>query len=443
MRKLHFAFTVCLSLLAVCLHAESYKFIGAPAFGYLKLTDVQRTRKGTSVSFALPKGDQFRVSKKMFLEDQSGKRYPLKGIAGLVEKNERFYFTSDSIFTLTFEALPDSVKIFDLFSTNQGDFPAFYFWGIHAEMENETIEESSEDSCMLEGKEYLTPGIVTLRGKIHDYKAGKGPADMRLDLINHTKSGFLPADASLNDYKVKISPDGSFEKKVWVEGHKWTSLVYDGYRIPVYLVPGDVFEIDIRSMAERRIEYHTAKAQNMQNLLKIDINGLIQWRIQISLNANTDMSVLRDDILSRLPEQSRLREYLSRKYKLSEVESHLLDLYLQSYLYNSLISGYTSKFLEKYPLKELNKMPVEDVAEIINAPATLHDFDFLHDVNINDFGYIMQPNQDFTSRVFNLLPVFTGMSKKVARYETLLEKYLGRKVTDSYSKFHLFDTPTL
>ena len=131
---------ILLALVALTGQAKTYKTIKAPkamasvnvSTGELRAREVIFRDTATTIHFTIeyPKGELFRFDKGSYLLDENGKRYALRSAENIalstwIQSPE----SGITEFTMHFEPLPKSVKIFDFI---EGDVNfAFMLLGIH------------------------------------------------------------------------------------------------------------------------------------------------------------------------------------------------------------------------------------------------------------------------------------------------------------------------
>ena len=139
------------------------------------------------------------------------------------------------------------------------------------------------------------------------------------------------------------------------------------------------------------------------------------------------------DMEKRIKETNTFADYLSWKHHLSQTESHLLRLHMNSFIYEISISRLNTNFNEVYLNKEARN-PRGNSEDFSSLPEVVNSYSFLKNINTGDYSYFVLPYQYLLLHLPNILPVRLASTKTLESRFMSLEKYLGQELDEEWRK---------
>ena len=296
-----------------------------------------------------------------YLSDEQGCRHLI--LTGMRDRKDSLtiYADNNRTFTLSFDPLPQSTRVFDFMGGDLPNDPHIY--GIHKKLPEMPVSEGLADKAELK-KELLTNDTVCIRGQI----TVNGQADMRTFPVwiyarNQTKPLF-PAILDHNyPIFVHVHPDGTFETRFVLSHPIWGEICYGGWTgdaIPFYARPGERLEITADKTTEKGWEvayggtassHHTRLVQHAPvwtNSYFPPIPPMAEKETVASIIKQTTTRI------------RQLNNYITWKYALSSYETYLLERNADLYA--------TAVWLDKTEdigLEKFKAIPANDLANFI------------------------------------------------------------------------------
>lgn len=357
----------------------------------LSIEAVRQTDFGTRVSFCYMDAPhaRFGLGSTLFANDEQGRRHHVTDTEG-IQLDSVFYLPGNGqiYFTITFDALSADTRFFDIIESD--DRKSVHIYGIHKEDERLTFGHYAEEVRHEEfNPEFFKPGLVYIRGKIHDYSR---------DSMNHVLRFPRPSELMSNSERmkrgygknVKVEQDGSFQTVQMIDRACFNSFRWAdglGFHAYIYTRPGDTLDVQVWNPGQwnQRIICHNTKGREEYNQL-MEI-----WHFRPNLMDYVDMNTLSAEGLKEEIEDMRIRvgvllDYFYHKYRLTPWERHLLRLRYDLELNTTL----------RVQLGKLEKRNPQD-ADCLKTSPIPEDY-FLQDISWNDSSLILLDaayNDDF------------------------------------------------
>lgn len=402
----------------------------------LSVSSVVTNDTATLVSLRCAKlpGENFSLPKKLlYLEDELQNKYHLISTNNIILGDTMVIpYSGYYDFSLAFEPLPPKVKIFDLRAANeQNSF--FAFWGIHQDKNVLKKIKHVKDDAILCLTDVCTPSLTntTVVGRILDYQHIED-----IDSLSISARDFY---GNLNTTNTKkrvfsaITDDGTFEFSLPLSHKCWTYIEGNNRNIPIFLVPGDTLYVTIEN--DQKVSCHTTYVSSkgypvMHRLMTADPKW-VDWDLAQSRYTTIRPSDLLREIENKKESSRALVDYLSWKYGLDKIESHLLSLQIYSFLYEIGISRLNKNFLDVY-FRETGNHPKGYTDALISLPEIVDSYGFLKDIQTGDYSYFVLPSQYLLFHLANIRPIRFAKTLDL-RYE-ILEQYLGQELDEEWRK---------
>lgn len=380
-------------------------------------------------------GDVFVLTKRqLYLDDEQGKKYRLKGTEGISQGDTIRHPLSGILdFSLIFEPLAKNVKIFDLRAANEA-FSTFAFWGIH-EKDNilKKIKHLKDKNIRLDKEQiFLNTGTAVIRGQIRNYTSSK-PDTCQLFLVFQKDDYFRHGEF----FKSAVSKEGCFEFCLPVENMCWSYIEGKHAVIPVVFYPNDTLEVTIDKLGEidMTVSYRSLAGNNiMQKLMQADPMWT-DWELAGKRSTPVAPSMLAKEMQAKKNETTKLVEYLTWKHGMSQVESHLLQLKINSFINEISITRLRKTILGLYPsTTELLNKP-EELSRIEQQPEIQESYEFLKEIDPEDYSYFILPSEYLLSHLPGVVLYYR--SDRNQRYG-IIERYIGKPLDDLWRKRIVF-----
>lgn len=318
---------------------------------------VSRAADGCSVTLCVnePQGSSFSISPRIYLSDEQGTRHPLLRAEG-IEIGKKEYITQPDgrTFTLSFEALPESTRYFDLIEG--GRRTDWRIFGIHDKRDERafpsvTIGEKEKDTELR--TEFFTVAPITIKGRFTDYQRQGMPHIVR---FNYYSELYDWTDTSKYPYCCMVQPDGTFEYQFTHDRPIWADMSFDqgGHNVGFYVRPGDVLEITFNSWEkeDERIVYRNAAGRaTCEKLFRLTTD--IPWNDPLKQAQYIEPSTYRHKVDSIWKAIEQGINYQTWKWHLTPWETHLLRTN-----HRLDLLGMYSQYINAY-IDELNRPLIE------------------------------------------------------------------------------------
>ena len=272
---------ILLALVVLTVQAKTYKTIKAPkamasvnvSTGELRAREVIFRDTATTIHFTIeyPKGELFRFDKGSYLLDENGKRYALRSAENIalstwIQSPE----SGITEFTMHFEPLPKSVKIFDFI---EGDVSfTFMLLGIHDQkyqIQAPTMEEVAAANPYTLPQDWFRTDTITVKGRIEGYN----PVLFGFNSMECYFEDVFSDDATT--LVLDIAPDGTFCKKFQasypVQQKCFCTASRNGFHeIPFFARPGETIDITVKRNEHGMYQcyYNNGSSRDVQNWLR-------------------------------------------------------------------------------------------------------------------------------------------------------------------------------
>lgn len=287
-----------------------------------KIERVELTDESTTVLFRQNKGNSFSLTPSCCLMDAAGRRYALRQVDGQkVEADDTTRVLTQSRFLLTFEPLPVTTRVFDLYAGSTCMDEKIY--GIHNRgdaLELQTADEEQGTEPLR--AELSQKGMAVLRGRVENAKDREKAV------------WFMTAPDVVNSFwknyqmPVLIREDGTFEASLPLN-HPCLAVLYPGWGstlspVQVYLQPNDTVEMHIKNLngALPLVDYSpNMRFQNLvRHLPATLLPGFCYGSVKEAEGLKAKMKTIGEEEMRMM----RLADYLTNQYGLSASEAHLL-----------------------------------------------------------------------------------------------------------------------
>lgn len=424
---------VCCVFFSTYAHANKHEFISFYQTGCydVDVTNVLRSDTATIIEMQCVQnpGDEFWPSDApLYLSDEKQNRYPLRRTEGItLGRKNIFPLTGILKFSLTFDPLPKDVRLFDLLSADKM-YPAFAFWGIHKKGQRVRSFKPVAESACYKDEFYLKPGNVTIHGRIEGYV----PKDKGDTLIIYSVAHINERTRQPN-YCAAVNANGEFEFNMSIENTMW--LYIDGRHecIPIIVHPEDTLRISIKHWRKYNMEVEYVSMgghDEMCNLMKA-APCFADHELTVAGGKKIRMSEIKPEIGVRKYRNRQLCSYLSWKYHLSDIESHLLLLSMNS-LVDAVYVGRVNKSIKSTFTHEPGSYSQAWLQQISQSLEVEESYGFLHESNTNDYSYFVLPQQHFVTSLGDIVAVgyFVGREQRLKE----LERFLGQSLDDEWRK---------
>ena len=140
------------------------------------------------------------------------------------------------------------------------------------------------------------------------------------------------------------------------------------------------------------------------------------------------MSEIKPEIGGRKERNRQLCSYLSWKYHLSDIESHLLLLSMNS-LVDAIYMDRVNKSVRSVFTHEPGSYSQAWLQQISRSWEVEESYGFLHESNTNDYSYFVLPQQHFVTSLGEIVVVvyFVGREQRLKALERLLDQPLDEQ----------------
>ena len=424
-------FLLCNLVLLTC-NAKSKRYEAIYQAGYIhpQIVHIERSDTATVVSLSCnqcPGDEVFCVDATFHLNDEKQNRYPLRHAEG-IKFGEKTIFPFSGIleFTLVFDAMPKDVEIFDLLSSDT-EHPAFAFWGIHEKKYKLKHIPHIPGKKAFRNEYIMKKGNACVRGKIENYEPQDKKDRLAIYSVIHQNNQLQQPS-----YKVDINPNGTFEFNLPIENTMWHYIEGNELHLPVIINPGDTTNILIKNYGkyDMTAEYTSSLGYNTMSQLMKAAPGFTDSDLLRKRLKTIPAPELHQDMAIRKSANHQLCDYLSWKYKLSDIESHLLLLSM-----NTVVEGIAlqrlNENIKQVFLHEDGVYLTENLKPISYRPEVIDSYSFMEDINMSDYSYFVLPRQFLITHII-IRPCRFFMTPE-ERID-ILEKYLKQELDEEWRK---------
>lgn len=437
-KLLWIVFLLCNLPFCTCM-ADNDRYEAICQKGYkdvLQIIRVERSDTATIIEMQCVQnpGDEFCPSDApLYLSDEKQNRYPLRRAEGItLGKKNILPYSGVLKFSLVFEPLPKDVKVFDLLSHNN-KYPTFCFWGLHEKKYKLKSLPRVPEKMNFKNEFVMKEGDVKICGKIKDYVRGEKLDTLNIYQIPYRKENFLRAYS----YETIINQDGTFEFDFPLENMLWVYIDGSKLHLPVMVSPDDTVNISIDRYGkyDMTVDYVSSKGYDtMSQLMKADPRAFDKEFYKKRFQT-IRVPELHEEMTGMKVESHRLTEYLTWKYGLSDVESHLLLLSMNSRVDEIAIIRLNKNICRTYK-HEAGPVNIKQLQLVSSMPEVLDSYSFMSDINAEDYTYFVLPCQSLMIHM-NIEPITCFFGAK-DRFE-VLEKYMKQKLDDEWRKRIVFN----
>ena len=371
-------------------------------------------------------GDEFWLSDDpLYLSDEKQNRYPLRRAEGItLGRKNIFPLTGILNFSLTFDPLPKDVRLFDLLSADRM-YPVFAFWGIHKKGQRIGNFKHIAEGRSFRDEFSLKPGNVTVHGRIEGYVPKEKGDTFRIYSVAHTNERIRQ-----NNYRAAVDVNGEFEFNMPVENTMWLYIDGRHERIPIIVHPEDTLRISIKHWREYNMEVEYVSMgghDEMCNLMNA-APCFADHELTVVGGKKIRMSEIKPEIGGRKERNRQLCSYLSWKYHLSDIESHLLLLSMNS-LVDAIYVDRVNRSIKSVFTHEPGSYSQAWLQQISRSWEVEESYGFLHESNTNDYSYFVLPQQHFVTSLGEIVVVvyFVGREQRLKALERLLDQPLDEQ----------------
>lgn len=432
MRKIIFLILFCMALVT-CWAGKRHNYVPIYQIGDkgLSITDVVKSDTATIICMRCVQnpGDDFEITESpYYLCDENRVRYPLKYAEGVAMGQANVIPYSGVLeFSLVFEPLPKETRIFDLLPIYRANDP-FAFWGIHKEGEKVWKVKRGYEKKSFSNEYVLSMGEAVIHGKIQDFR----PESIEDTLAIYSVPLHISNQIIAKKRSAKIEPDGQFEFHLPIENTTW--LYIDGRKlhIPVLVNPDDTLNITISGMGEYDMEVTYTSHHGydvMPGLMKADPSFTYFELFQKRPEKIRPME-LPKEMETYKSMHLRFCDYLTWKYNLTEIESHLLLLSLNSIVDGIAILRLNNNIHDTF--FHAHGLPKSRVEELCFQPDIKQSYSFVSNINTKDYSYFVLPEQFLLIHLSKMdaVSLMWGLDNRLKALET----HLGQKLDEEWIK---------
>lgn len=416
----------------LCLGNNIYTSVYKTGCYDVDITNVLRSDTATIIEMQCVQnpGDEFWPSDDpLYLCDEKQNRYPLRRAEGITLGKKNIHpYSGVLTFSLVFEPLQKNVKVFDLLPNCRRD-PAFAFWGVHKAGQRLKGMKRMQGNNVFRDEFVMIPGVAKVCGKIEDYKA----TDITDTLVIYVNS-HDDQKMHLQNYKTCIDSEGTFEFDFPLENTMWLYIYGKRVYIPLIATPDDVLTLSISHWGEYdvKVDYKSAKGYDiMSNLMKA-APSFTDTQYYLTAFKKIRPAVLDKELSQRKYNNEILSGYLTWKYNLSEVESHLLLLSMNSSDECIAMQRLDRDVSEVFLHEKGKSYRLSDLEQLQYMPEVVQSYGFLKEINPHDYSYMVVPDQSLLNGLakLELIGFSWGREQKLKA----LERFLGLSLDEEWRK---------
>ena len=427
---------ILLALVVLTGQAKTYKTIKAPkamasvnvSTGELRAREVIFRDTATTIHFTIeyPKGELFRFDKGSYLLDENGKRYALRSAENIalstwIQSPE----SGITEFTMHFEPLPKSVKIFDFI---EGDVSfAFMLLGIHDQkykIQAPTMEEVAAANPYTLPQDWFKTDTITVKGRIEGYN----PVLFGFNSMECYFEDVFSDDATT--LVLDIAPDGTFCKKFQasypVQQKFFCTESRNGFHeIPFFARPGETIDITVKRDEHGAYQcyYNSGSSRDVQNWLRnMDVFDNLAYPLHLSKINIAEAKQKAEDVWQNM--MYRLQS-VSRQYHFTPLEMQLAMADVQANFAYAWVDYmmYREDEVRTFVKQDIGayRMEVSDSAEFV-AIGDEKNYELLHRVDF-DNPLLLASNQYsiLLNRIQFARPVLLYREKSMTNEEGIIE----------------------
>lgn len=400
----------------------------------IQVRSVEQTDTATNVflsCYTVPSRTVY-MPRDLYLVDMQQKYYRMLSTTAVVSGQAvKCPLNGELQYMISFERMGSISECFDMLSMSS-DVQTYAFWGIHGKRikykRHKDEYRNDKDSS------WLSIGKVVVRGRFLNTGSSLLPDSFRLK--NNVARRELDEECMKSRKWTHLSKDGRFEIQTVLDGVSWAYIDLPGYNLPVMLYPNDTIDLEIDNSLPGvyKTQYRSKKGNAMfTHLMQADP----QLMNPLFLKEGEREPARLDELVSMWEAErknlSDLHSYLVYKYQLSDVESHLLRLNLESE---------ANKYYLRRLSKTVNVCHRHDTQDYVREENSIPPFllqeirpylSFLKRYNHNDYSWYLLPDKEsiFCLNDFPLVEeVMSVIPDRKHLIRPMLEDFMGGKFPD-------------